>query len=82
MIYQEVWSKGEARLLLARTRINAGNYEFTVKAMTFNNESKSAAKLVSQMAQNLRAMGVSERNLINVLDKIFENSNGWILMKW
>lgn len=81
MIYQELWGKGEAQVMLVRTRLNPGNYELTVKAMRLNNESKAAAKLVSQTAQNLRAIGVSERNLINVLGKIFENANGWILMR-
>lgn len=82
MIYQEVWGKGEAAILLERTRLNPGNYELTIKANRLNNESKAAVKLVSQTAQNLRSIGVSERNLINVLGKIFENSNGWILMRW
>lgn len=82
MIYNEVWAKGEAHILLERTRLNPGNYELTIKANKLNNESKAAAKLVSHTAQNLRALGVSERNLINVLGKIFENSNGWILLRW
>lgn len=81
MIYQEVWGKGEAQILLERTRLTPGNYELTIKANRRNNASKAAAKLVSQTAQNLRAMGVSERNLINVLGKVFESSNGWLLMR-
>lgn len=82
MIYQEVWGKGEARVMLQRVRVSPSNYELTIKANRLNNESKEAAKLVSQTAQNLRSIGVSERNLINVLGKIFENSNGWVLIRW
>lgn len=81
MIYQEVWRKGEAQILLERTGLNPANYELAIRANRLNNESKAAAKLVSQTAQNLRAIGVSERSLINVLGKVFENANGWILMR-
>ena len=82
MEHVEIWGKGDANVRLVRTYVNPGNYEFAVRAAKPNNESKAAAKALNGMAQSLRGLGVTERQLIVTLARVLADAKGWFLLDY
>ena len=80
MEHVEIWNKDNAYVRLQRVRLNPGNYEVNITAAKANNESKAAAKQINVLAQTLRSLGVSERQLIICIGQILQQARGWFLV--
>lgn len=80
MAYTTHWQLNGKDIFITRSAINDGNYETTIRPA--NTTGITEAKDLNKLAQQMRKLGVSERNIMVQVEHVLEKIPSAHLVNW